>query len=242
MMTSERRKTMTWTYRHRKQLLIAGGIFMLSVICFFFIFSYQSTTKPKKKQEPVVLAGNEEKEDISKEEQENNTDIYYQVDIKGEVNTPGIYSVKQGSRVIDVIRLAGDLTENADTSVINLSKKVADEMVIIIYSYEEVKNFTETKAQEEQKQEKCVQATEEAVVNDACIESGQEEVSITGPISLSQATKEELMTLEGIGEAKAAAIIAYRDEHGPFTNIEEIKNVNGIGDELFAKIKESITP
>lgn len=233
---------MTWTYRHRKQLLIAGGIFMLSVICFFFIFSYQSTTKPKKKQEPVVLAGNEEKEDISKEEQENNTDIYYQVDIKGEVNTPGIYSVKQGSRVIDVIRLAGDLTENADTSVINLSKKVADEMVIIIYSYEEVKNFTETKAQEEQKQEKCVQATEEAVVNDACIESGQEEVSITGPISLSQATKEELMTLEGIGEAKAAAIIAYRDEHGPFTNIEEIKNVNGIGDELFAKIKESITP
>ena len=123
---------MTWTYRHRKQLLIAGGIFMLSVICFFFIFSYQSTTKSKKKQEPVVLAGNEEKEDISKEEQENNTDIYYQVDIKGEVNTPGIYSVKQGSRVIDVIRLAGDLTENADTSVINLSKKVADEMVIVM--------------------------------------------------------------------------------------------------------------
>ena len=69
----------------------------------------------------------------------------YKVDIKGEILTPGIYTLKSNSRVIDVIEMSGGLTENADTSVINLSKKITDEMVIIIYSKSEVKDFEKTK-------------------------------------------------------------------------------------------------
>lgn len=227
---------MTWTYRHRKQLIIAGLIVMLSVILCFLLFQKQLKKKTPKKENEVVLAGKKEE---TKEKNKEEKVSYYQVDIKGEVNVPGIYSVVQGSRVIDVIRLAGDLTEHADTSVINLSKKVVDEMVIVIYSTDEVNKFTETKANEEQKQQKCLQVTEDSVHNDACIDS--KDISSTSKISLNQASKEELMSLSGIGEAKATAIISYREQHGPFLEIESLKNVEGIGEELFARIKENIT-
>ena len=140
-----------------------------------------------------------------------------------------------------MIRLAGDLTANADTSVINLSKKVEDEMVIIIYSQEEVANFVQTKEIEQQKQEECRQPQSSTIINDACIIEEAGENDTLGKISINTATKEELMTLNGIGEAKAEAIIKYRDEIGSFQSIEEIKEVSGIGEELFAQIKENIT-
>ena len=92
----------------------------------------------KKEDEQIVL----EKKPIKKADK---NDDMYKVDIKGQVVNPGIYSLSINSRVIDVIEKAGGLTENADTTVINLSKKISDEMVIIIYSYEEVKEFGKTK-------------------------------------------------------------------------------------------------
>ncbi len=227
---------MTFTYRYRKLLLIISCILVLSVVLCLFLFQKQMKKKTTKQNNSVVLAGKKEE---TKEETKEKVETYYQVDIKGEVNIPGIYSVKQGSRVIDVIRLAGDLTEAADTSVINLSKKVTDEMVIVIYSQEEVREFTNTKAKEEEKQQKCIQVTEDAVINDACIDSNASKEMTK--ISINQATLAELKTLNGIGEAKAAAIIAYREEHGPFSSVEEIKNVDGIGEDLFVSIKENIT-
>ncbi len=163
----------------------------------------------------------------------------YKVDIKGEVLTPGIYSLDSNKRVIDVIDMAGGLTENADTSVINLSKKIKDEMVIIIYSKSEVKEFEKTKEKETQVQEKCIQKDENSLKNDACISTDSKTTS--GKVSINTGTKEELMTLSGIGESKAQDIIKYREENGSFKTIEDIKNVSGIGDSLFAKIKENIT-
>lgn len=164
--------------------------------------------------------------------------ITYKVDIKGEIVNPGIYSLEEGSRVIDVINMAGGLTENANTTIINLSKKITDEMVIIIYSNDQVNDFAKTKEIEEQILDKC---NDGEIRNDACIETEEEEEPTTKPISINTATKEELMNLPGIGEAKALDIIKYREENGPFQNIEDIKNVSGIGDSLFAKIKENIT-
>ena len=227
---------MTFTYRHRKEILIGVLIFLLlSVIGGAFILK---SFKPKEeKNEKIVLTSKKEepKEEIKEE------DIYYQVDIKGEVNNPGIYTVKEGSRVIDVIRLAGDITESADTSVLNLSKKVFDEMVIIVYSYDEVINFTATKEKEKQEQEACIKQSE--LINGACIESEENSSSLitTDKVSINQATIEELMTLPGIGEAKAQAIINYREEVGSFQTIEELLEVEGIGESIFAQIKENIT-
>lgn len=149
----------------------------------------------------------------------------------------------EGDRVIDVIEKAGGLTQIADTTVINLSKKVSDEMVIIIYSVAEVTNYQKTKEKEEQTLKICTD-NEKEIKNDACINSKEEskkDSSSPGKININSATKEELMTISGIGEAKAESIIKYRNEHGNFQKIEEIKEVNGIGDGVFAKIKENIT-
>ena len=230
---------MTFTYRHKKEIILAClGLVLLLVIGSFFI--YKNYTAENKEEKNIVL---NTKKDIKKDEEEEE-EVYYQVDIKGEVINPGIYTVKEGSRVIDVIRLAGDLTEVADTSVLNLSKKVKDEMVIIVYSYDEVENFTATKEKEEIEQEACL--SQNGIQNDACIKDSTDDTSsssvvISGKVSLNTATLDELMTLPGIGEAKAQSIIEYREEVGAFQNIEELKEVNGIGDSIFDQIKENIT-
>ena len=230
---------MTFTYRHKKQIiLVCLGLVLLLVIGSFFI--YKNYTAENKEEKNIVL---NTKKDTKKDEEEEEED-YYQVDIKGEVINPGIYTVKEGSRVIDVIRLAGDLTEVADTSVLNLSKKVKDEMVIIVYSYDEVVNFTATKEKEEIEQEACL--SQNGIQNDACIKDSTDDTSsssvvISGKVSLNTATLDELMTLPGIGESKAQAIIEYREEVGAFQNIEELKEVSGIGDAIFDQIKENIT-
>lgn len=137
----------------------------------------------------------------------------------------------KNSVVIDVIEIAGGLIEGADTSMINLAKIVSDEMTIIIYSNEEVL--------EKYKEEICVCDCPE-ITNDACIDN--ENVSTdTELVNINTASKEELMTITGIGESKADTIIKYREENGNFKSIEDIKNVSGIGESLFEKIKDYIT-
>ena len=193
---------------------------------------FKSKKKEIKKDSEIV---------IKKKEKTSTSEILFKVDIKGQVNNPGIYSLKEGSRVIDVIEASGGLTENANTTVINLSKKIEDEMVIIIYSNEEVNNFSKTKEIEKQVIENCIKKDETSLQNDACINISNEESNTNNKtININSATQEELMTLPGIGESKAKDIITYRSEK-PFKSIEDIKNVPGIGESLFAKIKENIT-
>ena len=110
-------------------------------------------------------------------------------------------------------------------------------MVIIIYSNQEVKEFEKTK--EHILQDKCIQKDENALKNDACINNNQS-TNTNKKININTASSEELQTLPGIGESKAKDIITYR-ETNKFNTIEDIKNVSGIGDALFAKIKENIT-
>ena len=135
--------------------------------------------------------------------------------------------------VNDVIKLAGGLKKNASTDNINLSKKVFDQMVIIVYS----KNINKDKSYSSN------------LVNDALIKN-EESALITNMDSTTQntsklvnintATIDELLNLTGIGQSKADAIISYRN-NSHFNSIEDIKNVSGIGDALFEKIKDSIT-
>ena len=211
-----------------------GVISFIILIGIISIIIFNSLKKDNKKdvKEDLVL---EDKKLQKKEEKEE----LYKVDIKGQVINPGIYELKTSSRVIDVINMAGGLTEEADTSVINLSKKITDEMVIIIYSYAEVEDFSKTKEIEKQVQEKCTKNEIYSIQNDACISISSNEIN--GLININTATKEELMNLQGIGESKAKDIIKYREENEQFNSIEDIKKVPGIGDNLFASIKENIT-
>ena len=173
------------------------------------------------------------------------------VDIKGMVKKPGVYELLKGDRVINVIKKAEGLVEGANTSYINLSKKITDEMVIIIYSNDEVEKF-----KKEDKDVIYIKYQCECIdnINDACINekdkvntNGVEKKKVSskdeksdGLVSINTATKEELMTLSGVGESKAEAIISYREENGLFEKLEDIMNVSGIGQAAYSKIKDNI--
>ncbi len=227
---------MSFHYRYRKQIIIV--CLVLLFLGFFTYIGVDKYLKNKKEIEDTNLII--PKKNIEDDDKEKTSDKYLLVDIKGEVNTPGIYELVDGSRVIDVINKANGLTENANTSIINLSKKIKDEMVIIIYSNQEVEDFLKTKEIENKKIESCIQPDQNSLINDACIDSS-ENTELTLKVSINNASIEDLMTLPGIGEAKAKSIIEYRDANGGFKAIEEIQNVSGIGENVFAKIKEFIT-
>ncbi len=235
---------MTFKYRYKKQI-IAGSITVFILLLLGGFIIHQSLEKKDKTKEKTTLmvAKKKSSNPSSLEVEDDFKEIY--VDIKGEINLPGTYLIKENNRVKDVIEMAGGLTEYADTSVINLSKKLQDEMVIIVYSKKEVQNFKQTKEKENNALEACKYSEDYGLENDACIENksntNNENSKTTAIINLNSATKEELMTLTGIGEAKADDIINYRNTNGGFKNIEDIKNVKGIGDAVFAKIKDHIT-
>ena len=180
---------------------------------------------------------------LSKVEEKVNDIKTLFVDIKGAVNAPGVYELDEGKRVIDAINLAGGFTDKADTININLSKKLTDEMFIVIYTKQEIYNY---KKNNETSNIKC--ASFECICpdvnNDACIKKDTKikdsKKELNNKISINSASKEELMTLNGIGESKADAIINYRNENGLFKTIEDLKNVSGVGNSVFEKIKNNI--
>ena len=229
---------MTFHYRYRKQIIITIIVVLIvSSLTITTIYFYEPKKEKKISSLKVKKTSNPIKEDTLNQKENKK----YMVDIKGEVQTPGIYELENSSRVIDVINEAGGLTENADTTVINLSKKISDEMVIIIYSKWQVEHWKETKEQGKYLQEQCISQKEEQAKNDACIDDTEENTNSTPSIiNINTATKEELMTLTGIGESKAEAIISYREKTA-FTKIEDIKNVSGIGDSFYEDIKNNIT-
>lgn len=169
----------------------------------------------------------------------------WMVDVKGEVVNPGTYAVEDNMRLSDVILLAGGLTNNADTSLTNLSKKVTDEMVIVIYSKEEVQEIKDRTVKENPD---LLCGPGEILLNGECTitpststEESNNQSTSTGKVNINQASKEDLMGIPGIGEAKATSIIEYRTTTGTFQTIEDIKNVSGIGDAIFESIRDYIT-
>lgn len=209
---------------------IIGILFILFTALIIGWSLEEEPEKIEKKEKPVKI----EKKQAKKETKEIKK---IKIDIKGEINTPGVYELTEENNVMDAINTAGGLTNKSDTSNINLSKKLKDEMVIIVYSKQEIINM------KEKEKITCPPC------NNACIEEKDETSKIniteekeeTGKININTANIEELLKLSGIGEAKAQAIIDYRNKNGNFKDIEEIKNVQGIGEAAFEKIKDNIT-
>lgn len=149
------------------------------------------------------------------ESQESKTvsDGKIQVFVCGEVRNPGVYSLDQDDRIVTAIEAAGGLTKKAAYESINQAQKIKDGEQIYIPSKTEQQN--------------------------TLTEQGKETAS--NLISINQATREELMTLPGIGEAKAESIIAYRQEHGTFQSTEDLMKISGIKEGVYNKIKDYIT-
>ncbi len=197
-----------------KQKLIIIGIcaIMVGVIIFYFYSKFSNS------YDDVIEAETEyenEIEEQTEDENDNNEDEdIIIVHIQGAVQKEGIIKIKEGNRIADVIEKAGGLKENASLKNINLAYMVEDGQKIYIPTQEEDKN-----------QE---------------INSDNTQNTVSNKININTATKEQLQALSGIGEATAESIITYRKENGKFQNIEDIKNVSGIGNSKFNKIKDEI--
>lgn len=219
--------------------------FIIGIVFLFFLNNYsKSAKKETSKEEPEELIFKEEKEETNKKDNQKENVF---VDIKGAIANPGVYELEQNKKVIDVVNLAGGFLENANTQTINLAKKVTNEMVIIIYTNEEIKL-----AMTEEKTAKVIDNTCVCPVlkNDACINKNEtkkdtttsnEQETITEPININTASASDFDKLPGIGASKAESIVQYREKNGPFEKIEDLKEISGIGDALFEKIKDYIT-
>ena len=142
----------------------------------------------------------------------------------GEVCNPGVYVLQAGSRLYQAVEEAGGLTANARAEAVNLARILLDSEQIYI------PNIAESIDQIEKETQNVISPA--AVVSPA---------SSDNLLNINQASESELMQLPGIGQVKAAAIVTYRNSNGPFSSIEEIKNVPGIKEAAFEKIKGMIT-
>lgn len=142
------------------------------------------------------------------------------VDISGEVNKPGVYKVDTGTRLYEVIELAGGLTEYADPDSLNRAEKVRDGQKVVVLSYDETE--------------------ERSVISSSSSVSCNDTSDDDDKVNINTADPSELQTIPGIGPSKARAIIEYREQNGYFTAPEDIMNVTGIGQKTFSSIRDRI--
>ncbi|MBP3577185.1 MAG: helix-hairpin-helix domain-containing protein [Lachnospiraceae bacterium] len=208
------------TKKYVKTALIL--VFFLGAGVWYFFFGKSVLEKQKSDTEVTSILDTVVAEptisEVSEKEKTEEAVVY----VCGAVNVPGIYTLPKNSRLYEAITAAGGFSPEADPAYHNLARSITDGERIYILSASETKEISaELRASGEE---------------------GAEQASNTnGILNLNTATAAQLMELPGIGEAKAAAILAYRAKIGQFTDIEEIKNVSGIGDAMFEKIKDKIT-
>lgn len=165
---------------------------------------------------------------------ETNDSQSFVVYVSGYVNNPGVYELSAGSRVIDAIDAAGGYSKEAYDNYLNLASLISDGQMIYVPSEEEVsQGNVESIAGNG--------GTSGIGVNGNGGNSGSNGTGNSGGlVNINSASKEELMTLPGIGESKADKIIAYREENGRFSTPEGIMEISGIKDGLYNKIKDKI--
>ena len=205
----------------------AGCILFRAIAGFMIIFMLSGCGSDHVSYEPAGVTDGtdaqvtEQQTDESSATSENTGYVY--VYVCGAVRQEGVYRLSKGSRINDALILAGGLTEDAASGVLNLAEPVQDGQKLYFPTKDELADQQN--------------ALRDGAYTDSQIDSSGEQ---TQKIDINTADKEQLMTLSGIGEAKAESIIRYRAEHGNFAQIEDITNVDGIGESLFQKIKEYI--
>ena len=186
-------------------------------------------------------------ENTIEEKKKNKIKVY----ITGEVQNPGLYEILENSRIADAIEVAGNLTGNAFIDKINLAYVLEDGMKIYIPNKKDKNDVTDetttyvTKETDGQivsggSKNSGGNTNEKSSTTSNATKSRTASTKSTEKININSATQTELETLPGIGSSTALKIINYRKENGKFKTIEEIKNVKGIGDAKYEKIKELI--
>ncbi|MBD8923085.1 ComEA family DNA-binding protein [bacterium] len=212
-------------------LIILTIVFFLLSVFSLSLLIYQNSNK-----EDDISVNYDDELDSDEDEKARG----FKVEIKGEVINPGVYEVTHDNIIMDLIDLAGGLTENAYIDNINLSKKLDEEMVIIVYNKNKIDNKNNSFQNKKVYIDESVQKKESVITPNNTQNTESSSVD-NGLININTASKEELMKLSGIGESKALKIIEYRSANGNFKAIEDIMKVNGIGKSTYEKFKDKIT-
>jgi len=240
-----------------KQLLIKGCIIIVFIICGILYINNQFDSIDSAKNQSTFLENDmredvelfselssdnteevntndkEERVDADKERkhtEEKTEEVFLYVYICGAVENPGVYSLREGSRIIDVLNMAGGALEDADLNLLNLAERIVDEQKIYIPKIGEEIDKTQIKV--ENRNDNALSIEPKAAGSDTVQNS---------LININTASSEQLQSLPGIGKTIAQNIIDYRNTNGPFQSINEIKNVPRIGEKTFEKIKDKIT-
>src|SRR5699024_231642 len=186
--------------------IIIGAVVLLSL----FFFNRESNQDEQASDEmEAILSSNETEGDNADIEEESGLVV---VDIKGEVQEPGIYEMNGEKRIYNAIEEAGGFTSEADDTQVNLAQRLQDEMIVLVPKQGE----------------------------DPSEVANVDSVSNEGMVKINYATQEEIETLNGIGPSKAEAIIQYREENGMFKQPEDLLEISGIGDKTLENLREQI--
>lgn len=203
-------------------IMLAVIILIFSLLCILIMFIVFSTKhKENIKVDDIVLASSLETSKESNDTLPSRTENTIVVDIKGAISVEGTYQMKVGDRVVDVIKKAGDFTDNADKTSVNLAQKVTDEMMIYVARQDEQRSL---------------------LMSSNFRSSGTEnKTEVKKKLNLNTASENDLQNISGIGKKKAEDIVAYREEHSRFSSIDELKNISGIGDKTLEKLQEEVS-
>lgn len=214
---------MNLTKREKTGLYVFGAILLMLISCIYFSNRNKGEIKVNSSQAPTaqdeavpskkaLSKGEISSEEASSTEEADEIKVY----ICGEVLKPGVYTLFEGDRIDALINMAGGVTGEADLSAINLAERLHDEQYVR------------------------VPAKGEEGISQPASKTEGELSKLQGLININTASAEELDSLPGIGPSIASRIIAYREEKGKFTSIEQIKEVSGIGDSKYEDIKDRI--
>lgn len=194
--------------------------YLKHLILFVFILCagvIHSCSMSRESTEVVLETSEVQSQEVQEESENREEPKKVCVYITGCVAAPGVYYVAEGTRIYEVVELAGGFTQEAARDYLNLAEEVFDAQKLIVYS------------------------NSEAVTAPSVQTAGEASDGKSALVNLNTADKETLMTLPGIGESKAEAIIQYRKDNGDFSAIEDVMNISGIKEGAFAKIKDKIT-
>ena len=189
--------------------LLVGGFFLLKP-------APQTPVKETNLQAEVAAVSKDSSTEKEVKEEPVEQDLIT-VDVKGAVQSPGIYDLPVGSRVNDAVQKAGGLTEQADSKSLNLAQKVSDEALV----------YVPTKGEET--------ASQQAGSGTASSTSKEKKVN------LNKASLEELKQVKGLGGKRAQDIIDHRESNGKFKSVDELKKVSGIGAKTIEKLTDYVT-
>lgn len=226
-------------YLKNKTIVIAVLVILFFAVS-YFIYANSENTEVFTDEE-VLENNNNLNDETEKSDESTKEEKKIIVHVDGEVNAPGIVELNENSRISDAIEKAGGTTENSNLKNINLAFLLEDGMKVYIPTNNIEKG-------EENMDEEVLNELE-YVTEESGVESiegfggnsaGNSTSASNKKINLNTANQADLETLPGIGEATALKIIDYRNTNGKFNTIEDLKNVKGIGDSKFEKVKDLI--